>query len=156
MVPYPASPARGGSADHYRRADCSRPHKPRVSPAQHYGEHREVPRTNLAYSAFIGYLGDPMPVEMAIWKMTDAGPKALTFSRLDLEKHLEDMIFEDPHLVGVDLLAIGRQVPTDFGGFIDLLGLDVDGRLHVLEIKRDRTPRDVVAQTMDYGSGCGI
>lgn len=53
---------------------------------------------------------------------------------------------------GIDLLIIGRQVYTDHGGYIDLLGLDVDGRAHVLELKRDRTPRDVVAQTLDYGS----
>ena len=53
---------------------------------------------------------------------------------------------------GTDLLIIGRQVPTGFGGFIDLLALDAEGRVHVLELKRDRTPRDVVAQALDYGS----
>ena len=36
--------------------------------------------------------------------------------------------------------------------YIDLLGLDADGRTHVLKIKRDRTPQDVVAQALDYGS----
>lgn len=30
--------------------------------------------------------------------------------------------------------------------------MDSDGNLHVLELKRDRTPRDVVAQVLDYGS----
>ncbi len=38
------------------------------------------------------------------------------------------------------------------GKFIDLLGVDADGVLHILELKRDRTPRDVVAQALDYGS----
>ena len=32
------------------------------------------------------------------------------------------------------------------------LALDADGRAHVLELKRDRTSRDVVAQALDYGS----
>ena len=53
---------------------------------------------------------------------------------------------------GIDLLIIGRQVQTGYGGYIDLLGLDADGRAHVLELKRDRTPRDAVAQALDYGS----
>lgn len=30
--------------------------------------------------------------------------------------------------------------------------MDADGNLHVLELKRDRTPREVVAQLLDYGS----
>ena len=33
-----------------------------------------------------------------------------------------------------------------------MLALDGDGAIHVLELKRDRTPRDVVAQILDYGS----
>ena len=41
---------------------------------------------------------------------------------------------------------------TGLTGFIDLLALDAEGRVHVLELKRDRTPRDVVAQALDYGS----
>ena len=32
------------------------------------------------------------------------------------------------------------------------MALDAEGRVHVLELKRDRTPRDVVAQALDYGS----
>jgi hypothetical protein len=34
----------------------------------------------------------------------------------------------------------------------DLLAVGGDGTLHVFELKRDRTPRDVVAQILDYGS----
>jgi hypothetical protein len=93
-----------------------------------------------------------MSVEMAIWRMTDEGPRSLQSTRLDLEQRLEDLLVEDPSIVGTDLLVIGRQVATDHGGYIDILALDVDGRVHVLELKRDRTPRDVVAQTLDYGS----
>ena len=93
-----------------------------------------------------------MAVEMAIWRMTDAGPDKLVSSPLDLEQRLEDMLAEDPAMSGTDLLIIGRQVPTSYGGYLDLLALDADGRAHVLELKRDRTPRDVVAQTLDYGS----
>jgi hypothetical protein len=93
-----------------------------------------------------------MPIEMAIWRITPNGPKPLDSSRLGLESTLEDMIVEDTKLLGSDLLVVGRQVETAFGGFLDLLCIDADGRLHALELKRDKTPRDVVAQVLDYGS----
>ena len=47
---------------------------------------------------------------------------------------------------------VGRQVPTAFGKFIDLLAVGADGTLHVLELKRDRTPQEVVTKVLDYGS----
>ena len=93
-----------------------------------------------------------MAVEMAIWRMTDDGPHPLVSSPWDSEQRLEDMLAEDPGMSGTNLLIIGRQVQTAFGGVIDLLALNAEGRVHVLELKRDLTPRDVVAQTLDYGS----
>jgi hypothetical protein len=89
---------------------------------------------------------------MAIWKMTSDGPVPLAFSQLGQEQRLEDMIVRDPSLTGMDLLVVGRQVATGYGGFIDVLAVDSDAHVHVLELKRDRTPRDVVAQILDYGS----
>lgn len=50
------------------------------------------------------------------------------------------------------LLIIGRQVTTNLGGFIDLLAIDKQGDLVVIELKRDRTPRDTVAQALEYAS----
>ena len=93
-----------------------------------------------------------MALEMAIWRMTENGPVPLQFRSLDLERRLEDMIVADPSLTGMEVLVVGRQVHTGFGGNIDVLAVDVEGRLHVFELKRDRTPRDVVAQVLDYGS----
>lgn len=89
---------------------------------------------------------------MAIWRMTDAGPRKLGLSPLDLEGRLEDMLVEDLGMSGTELLVLGREVRTGYGGYIDILAIDADGRVHVLELKRGRTPRDVVAQTLDYGS----
>ena len=93
-----------------------------------------------------------MSVEMAIWRMTDGGPVSVSTTPLDLERRLEDMLVADTTMLGVDLLVLGRQVPTSFGGFVDVLAMDSEARVHVLELKRERTPRDVVAQTLDYAS----
>lgn len=87
-----------------------------------------------------------------MWRLTDDGPVAVPFTALASERRLEDMLVAEPTLIGVDLLVVGRQVPTEYGGYIDVLALDADGFVHVLELKRDRTPREVVAQALDYGS----
>jgi hypothetical protein len=47
---------------------------------------------------------------------------------------------------------VGQQVPTEFGKFIDLLAINSQGDLSVIELKRNRTPREVVAQVLDYAS----
>ena len=48
-------------------------------------------------------------------------------------------------------MVIGRQVITKYGKRVDLLAIDASGTLYVIELKRDRTPREVVAQALDYG-----
>lgn len=93
-----------------------------------------------------------MPTEVGLWRVDTGQPARVQSSGVPLESQLETYIEADPRLLGDPLLLIGRQVPTAFGGFIDLIGIDAEGTLHVLELKRDRTPREVVAQVIDYGS----
>lgn len=71
---------------------------------------------------------------------------------MQLESRLEEIIENETEILGQPILLIGRQVPTKYGKFIDLLGVNSDGDVLVIELKRDRTPRDVVAQTLDYAS----
>lgn len=92
-----------------------------------------------------------MPVEFGLWRV-DGKPVRVAAPQMPLESRLEELIEADPAMLGRPLLLVGRQVPTAHGKFIDLLGMDAEGGLHVLELKRDRTPREVVAQVLDYGS----
>ncbi|WP_407989058.1 endonuclease NucS domain-containing protein [Kitasatospora sp. CMC57] len=93
-----------------------------------------------------------MPLEVGLWRVDGAEPVRVATQRMPLEDRLERLIEADPTILGRPLLVIGRQVQTPFGKVVDLLGVDGEGTLHVLELKRDRTPRDVVAQILDYGS----
>jgi hypothetical protein len=92
-----------------------------------------------------------MPLEIGLWRVDDK-PSKLATSSIQLEARLEELIETDVTILGEPLLLLGRQVATAYGKLIDLLGVDADGTLHVLELKRDRTPREVVAQVLDYGS----
>lgn len=93
-----------------------------------------------------------MPIEMGVWRLDEDKPRRLPFGHLPSEAELESMLEQDSSLLGQQLLVIGRQVRTPYNKWIDLLAMDSDGNLHLLELKRDRTPREVVAQILDYGS----
>ena len=92
-----------------------------------------------------------MALEVKLWKVEADGLAAVERERLDLEDRLEDWLWEDIGLLSHDLLVIGRQI-HQYGGALDLLAVDRKGNLVVIELKRDRTPRDVVAQALDYAS----
>lgn len=70
------------------------------------------------------------------------------------EAILEDWLEQNPDGIIEDgkLLIIGRQINTNLGSTIDLLALDRVGDVVVIELKRDRTPRDTLAQALEYGS----
>jgi Endonuclease NucS len=90
-----------------------------------------------------------MPIRTAIWKVS-AQPEPLSESSLVSEQLLETMIVAAPRLLSDEWMLIGRQEDTGFGGRIDLLAIAPDGSLVLIELKRDRTPREVVAQALDY------
>lgn len=92
-----------------------------------------------------------MPIQHAIWKVGD-NPVPLSVSRLPSEQKLEAMIARDSRILSSEWMLIGRQELTSHGGRIDLLAIAPDGSLVLIELKRDRTPREIVAQSMDYAS----
>lgn len=94
-----------------------------------------------------------MGAEVHLWRVDDhdkliqIGPKPL-----DLESRIQEWLERDISILDPGLLVIGRQVETDFGGFIDILCIDAEGDLAIVELKRDKTPREVTAQALDYAS----
>ena len=78
-------------------------------------------------------------------------------TNVGLEQHLETWLENSPWAIIQDelVLWIDRQSSAqDEEGtiFPDLLGVDSDGNLVIVEFKRGRTPRDVVAQLLEYAS----
>jgi hypothetical protein len=92
-----------------------------------------------------------MPLELGVWRI-DTGLSAVDFGSLDIESRLEVILDENIGIASPNWLVIGRQVRTDYGPIVDLLAIDRDANLVVLELKRDKTYRDIVAQVLDYGS----
>lgn len=92
-----------------------------------------------------------MPIKTSLWKVGKS-PQVLHETKISSEQLLEDMIVREPRLLSEEWLLIGRQERTAFGGIIDLLALAPDASLILIELKRGRTPREVVAQSLDYAS----
>lgn len=69
------------------------------------------------------------------------------------EEDLEYLLESNPDaILDEELMIIGRQVVTNLNTSIDLLGLNRTGNIAVIELKRDRTPRDTIAQALEYAS----
>ncbi len=67
------------------------------------------------------------------------------------EQELENLLCEHIELINPDWLVIGHQIKMG-SGRLDMLCMEYGGGLIVVELKRDKTPRDVTAQVIDYAS----
>ena len=92
-------------------------------------------------------INDPMP-------RRKVGRRVLTEQTMlrafRLEKQLENYLRAHPSVLGPDLLIIGAQVRTAFGGRIDLLAIDAIGVIHIIELKIGGTDHEIVGQVTDY------
>ncbi|MBP2132215.1 hypothetical protein J2128_000136 [Methanomicrobium sp. W14] len=93
-----------------------------------------------------------MPIEVGLWNITTNTVNKIEYSSIDSEKRLEDIICNNISILDDDLLIIGRQTPTIYGKYIDLLGINSEGKLTIIELKKNKTPREVIAQVLDYAS----
>ncbi len=101
-----------------------------------------------------GIRGEGMKYDIRIWEIDDpskAAEPVESTNRMETELLLEEVLVRNPDLLMPGLTLVGRQTPVD-GGFLDLLGVDEDGRLVVFELKREKLTRDAVAQAIDYCS----
>lgn len=76
---------------------------------------------------------------------------------IEFEHYLESWLENNPWILlqGEDVLWIGKRASATFGDstiFPDLLGVDSAGNLVIVELKRNRTPRDTVAQILEYAA----
>ena len=92
-----------------------------------------------------------MTLRHVIWKVGEK-PTALPASELTSEQQLESMIVAAPSILNEQWMLIGRQLNAGPAGRIDLLAIAPDGALILIELKRSRSPRDVVAQAIDYAT----
>jgi hypothetical protein len=97
-----------------------------------------------------------MPVNHAVWKVGEK-PELLSHTKLLSEQQLEDMIVKSPEILSKEWMLIGRQEHTGLRGAagtgrIDLLAITPDGSLVLIELKRDKSARDIVAQALDYAT----
>jgi len=100
---------------------------------------------------------------MAIFKLKQSGNNLSTAelveasrTNLDLETHLESWLARSPWAIAQEpILVIGRQanaINEDTTIFPDLVGLDKEGNIVIVELKKGKTPRDVVAQLLEYAA----
>ena len=90
-----------------------------------------------------------MPMQHQLWTVQKE-PSKVAQTKLANERVLEDMIVAAPEILSDQWMLVGRQETTDGGGRVDLVAIAPDASLVLIELKRGRTPRDVIAQTLDY------
>lgn len=78
---------------------------------------------------------------------------------IDYEKDFENWLENSPHILFEDetstIMWIGRQVSAATNELVkypDLLGIDMNGNVIIAELKKGKTPRDVVAQLLEYAA----
>lgn len=96
-----------------------------------------------------------MSTEIKTWEIIDGklNPINSTLAengRKETE-HLEEWIKTKTEILGTDIVIIGQQVYTKSGP-LDFLGIDNNGNLVIVELKRDKLARNVLAQAIDYAS----
>jgi predicted transport protein len=90
---------------------------------------------------------------MKIHGIDDSGKVTeYSHSPVSEEKELEDYIEKNPEIIEKGLMTLSRQQATGGNHFIDLMGLDYDGNVVIVEIKKESNDaRKVITQIIEYG-----
>lgn len=91
---------------------------------------------------------------MEVYLVEEDDMKRVSESELATEANLEQRLVrtDGAEIGGVEVLYIGRQGSPGEGGIFDILGVDERGDTVIVELKRDRAPRDIVAQALEYAA----
>ena len=96
-----------------------------------------------------------MATQIQTWQIMDGRLQAIDTSLAESNRReaqdLESWSVSEPEILGSDIALIGRQSRTQSGP-LDLLGIDKAGNVVVIELKRDRLPREALTQAIDYAS----
>ncbi|MCL4505626.1 MAG: endonuclease NucS [Chloroflexi bacterium] len=96
-----------------------------------------------------------MGTEIKTWQIVDGKLQPIDLGLVDAGRtepyDLEPWLASNPEIIGHGIVIIGQQVMTRSGP-VDLLGIDSSGNIVVIELKRDRLPREALAQAIDYAS----
>ena len=96
---------------------------------------------------------------MAIYRLVNEGNSESKLvlakeTKLEYEKYIEDWLEKSPWALAQEpILWIGRQssaINEDGVIFPDLIGVDSEGNLVIVELKKNRAPREVIAQILEY------
>ncbi|WP_435153026.1 hypothetical protein [Haladaptatus sp. DFWS20] len=91
---------------------------------------------------------------MEVYRIDDDNLHRIAETELTREKTLENYLIRADGAVigGIEILYIDQQGSPGEGGIFDIIGLDSNGDIVIIELKRNRTPRDIVAQALEYAS----
>jgi len=96
-----------------------------------------------------------MSTEIKTWQVIDGKLQPVAMSLAEAGRKeaqdLEEWIASNPAIIGTGITILGRQVSTKSGP-LDLLGIDKHGNTVIIELKRDKLPREALAQAVDYAS----
>jgi len=96
-----------------------------------------------------------MSTQIRVWQIQAGKLEELDTSMAEAGRNepndLQAWIKSEPQILGNDIFIIGEQVQTK-AGRMDFLGIDADGNVVVIELKRGSVPREALAQAIDYAS----
>ena len=90
--------------------------------------------------------------EIKLWNIKGDNVNPISQSKLDFENRLEKWLIEDISILSNSLAVIGSQVVTAYNKKIDILAINSIGEIVIIELKRDKTYREIVAQALDYAT----
>ena len=87
--------------------------------------------------------------QIKLWKIESGDVIKINKEPFDYEHRLEKWLIEDISILSQNLAVIGSQVVSPYGKKIDILAINSSGDLVIIEFKRNKPNREVIAQVLD-------